>query len=253
VHDLELAAIERELIQRSRRLGVSARRDHVRDVLERAAASHNELRFELGHGVGHRSEHIGDVRAHATAVALRERIAVDELRGERADPEVLARRVLQPAGVADHDLDAAAAEVEAQRRRGLEEHAGADGAEDQLGFTRPADHLDADAGLGLDLVHHLAAVGRAPQRARAAGHDLVGPGGVGELTEPADHGHRGIGGVVGDAPVAGDQVAEPEHLLLRDDGLESALGPDLRHDQVERVRSQVECGHAHAAQATHGV
>ena len=64
----------------------------------------------------------------AAAVALRERVGVDELGGERADAEGLARRPLQAAGVADHDLEAAAAEVEAQRGRGLEQHAGADGA-----------------------------------------------------------------------------------------------------------------------------
>ena len=40
----------------------------------------------------------------------------------------------RPGGVADHDLDAAAADVDAQRGRGLEHEAGAHRGEDQPGL-----------------------------------------------------------------------------------------------------------------------
>src|SRR6478736_3456016 len=66
---------------------------------------------------------LGPKAAAASATVLGHGVGVDELGGESSDPEVLARDVGVAAGVADHDLDAAAAEVEAQRRRGLEEHA----------------------------------------------------------------------------------------------------------------------------------
>ena len=62
-------------------------------------------------------------------------------------------------------------------------------------------------------------------RGRARG-DLDRAGRLGELTEPPHDGDRGVGRLVGDPAVAGDQVAEAEHLLLADDRLEPA-GVDL--------------------------
>ena len=151
-------------------MSVSRRgRDHARDVLERAAAADDELRLELARP--HRQ--LGRARRSMCSRMRRrspfdERIAVDELCGERADAQVLARCVLQPAGVADHDLDAPAAEVEAQGRRRLEQDTRPDRAEDELGLPGAADHLDANAGLGLDPVDDLATVRGPPQRAGAA-------------------------------------------------------------------------------------
>ena len=55
----------------------------------------------------------------------------DELGGEAGDAERDARRPHQAAGVADHHLEAAAAEVEAQRGDGIEHHRRAHRAEDR--------------------------------------------------------------------------------------------------------------------------
>ena len=52
------------------------------------------------------------------------------------------------------------------RRRGVEHHRRAHRAEDQARLLEPADHVDVHAGLGADAVDELAAVRRAPDRAR---------------------------------------------------------------------------------------
>ena len=172
-------------------------------------------------------------------------VGVDELGGEPPDPEVLARGVREAAGVADHDLDAAAAEVEAQRRRGLEQHARPHGPEDELGLAVAADDLDRHARLGLDAVDDVVAVGGAADRAGRAGQGLGRAGGFGEQAEPPHGVDRGVGGGLGDAAPPADDVAEAEHLLLPHQRLEVPVRVDLGDEQVERVRPQVEGGDPH--------
>ena len=46
--------------------------------------------------------------------------------------------------------------------------------------------------------------------------------------------------------MAGDVVAEAEHVLLAGDGVERAVGMHVGDEQVEGVRSEVERGDAHA-------
>ena len=164
----ELVATDGELVQRRRRVLVAPGRDHLREVLERAAAADRELGRELRDLLRHRREHVGDPVAQRASVALRDRIGVHELGGEPRDAERDARRPLQAARVADHDLEAAAAEVEAHRGRGIEHHRGADGAEDQARLLETADDVDDDPGLLLDAVDELAAVRGAADRARRA-------------------------------------------------------------------------------------
>ena len=53
-------------------------------------------------------------------------IGAHVLRAQAGDAEPLARRPLQPGRVADHDLDAPAAEVEAERGAGIDQDRGAD-------------------------------------------------------------------------------------------------------------------------------
>ena len=65
---------------------------------------------------------------------------------EPTDTEVETRHPQQPVRITDHELDAAAAEVEAQCRRRVDDDAGADRAEDQARKLRPArPHETGDA------------------------------------------------------------------------------------------------------------
>ena len=138
-----------------------------REALERAAAPDRELGLERRDLGDDGREHGLDVLAQRAAVALRDRVGAHELGGEAGDAERHARRPHQAAGVADHDLEAAAAEVEAQRGRGIEHHRRADRAEDQARLLEAADDVDVHAGLGADAVDDLAAVRGAPDGARS--------------------------------------------------------------------------------------
>ena len=170
-----------------------------------------------------------------------------ELGGEAADAEGQRRGPAQPRAVADHDLDAPAADVDAERRRGLEHEAGPHRGEDEPGLLEPADDLDLDSGLGLDPVDELAAVGGGADRARCLRDHLVRAQRVGELAEasnardgPLRRGRR-------DPAFARHLVAEPEHLLLARDGLERAVGVHVGDEQVEGVGAEVERCDAHVA------
>ena len=115
------------------------------------------------------------------------------------------------------------------------------------GLLEPADHLDLDAGLGLDAVDELAAVGGGADRARRLGDHLL-----------RARARRRAGGAAGrsrrrgrpwgrrDPAVAGDVVAEAQHVLLAGDGVERAVGVHVGDEQVEGVRSEVERRDAHA-------
>ena len=109
-----------------------------------------------------------------------------------------------------------------------------------------ADDLDLDAGLGLDAVDELAAVGRGADRARRLGDDLDRAERVGEVPQSATRGDGAVGGRGRDAAVARDVVTEAQHLLLAGDGGEGAVGVHVGDEQMERVRSEVERRDAHA-------
>ena len=115
---------------------------------------------------------------------------VDQLAGQAADAELHARAPAQSRGVADRELDAAAADVDAQGGRRFEHDAGAHGGEDQAGLLASADHLDLDAGLGLDAVDELAAVRRGADRARRLRDHLLRAVGVGELVAAGGRSRR---------------------------------------------------------------
>ena len=189
----ELAAVDGELVQRGRRVLVAPRRHHLGQRLERAAAPDRELGLERRDLVHDRREHVLDVVAQRAPVALGDRVGAHELGAEAGDAERDAGGPHQAAGVADHHLEAAAAEVEAQRGRRIEHHRRAHRAEDQAGLLEAADHLDVHAGLGPDAVDDLAAVGGAPDRGGRLGQDLGGARGLGEEAEAA-HGGDGLVG-----------------------------------------------------------
>ena len=184
-------------------------------------------------------------RPQRAAVGLRDRIGVHELVAQARDAERHARGPHEPARVADHHLEAAAAEVEADRGRGIEHDRGADRAEDQPRLLEPADDVDDDAGLVFDAVDELAAVLGPPDRARRAGVDLVGARGVGEQPEPPDRRHRLVGRGRRDRPVRAHDVAQAQHLLLLDDRVDVAVGLGVGDEEVEGVGAEVHRCDAH--------
>ena len=243
----ELVARERELVERRRHLNAAADHDHGGEVLEGAAAPDHELgleRSDLSRDAAERGRQVCTKRA---SICLRDRVGVDEVGGEAGDAEVLARRPQQLGGGADHHLEAAAAEVEAQRGSRLEQHACADCSEDQTSLGDPVDHIDLDAGLALDAVDELVAVRSQADGAGRAGHDLGRVGGLGEHLHPPYGRDRDVGRFRRDETLAAHAVAEPQHLLLPGERREAPVGMHVRDQQVERIRSQIERRDAHRA------
>ena len=115
------------------------------------------------------------------------------------------------------------------------------------GLLEPADHLDLDAGLGLDAVDELAAVRRGADRARGLRDHLLRAerrrraGGAGARSRRRG---RPTAGEI--RPSRAHVVAEAQHLLLARDRLERAVGVHVGDEQVEGVRSEVERRDAHA-------
>ena len=243
----ELVARESELVERRRHLNAAAGHDHRGEVLEGAAAPDHELgleRSDLSRDAAQRRRQVCTKRA---SIRLRDRVGVDEVGGEAGDAEVLARRPQQLGGRPDHHLEAAAAEVEAQRGRRLEQHAGPDGSEDQPSLGQTVDHFDLDARLALDTVDELVAVRSQADGAGRTGQDLGRVGGLGEHLHPPHCRHGDVGGVGRDEAFAAHAVAEAEHLLLSGQRGEAPVGMHVRDQQVERVRSQIERRDAHRA------
>ena len=186
--------------------------------------------------------------AQRAAVALGDRVGAHVLGAEPRDAERHAGGPRQAAGVADHHLEAPAAEVEAHRGRRVEHDRRADRTEDQARLLQPADHLDAHAGFRLDAVDHLAAVLGAPDRAGGLGQHLGGAGGLGEQAEAANGGDGLVGRGRRDRPVAAHDVAEAQHLLLLHERVDVPVGVHVGHEEVERVRPEVDGGDAHRPQ-----
>ena len=183
---------------------------------------------------------------HRPALRLRDRIGVHELGGEAPDPERDARTPGGAGRVAQGELETAATEVGAQRRRRIEDDRVAYGGENQLRLSAAADDFHGDAAFGFDPIEkHVRVVGGA-QGTRAHGPDLPGVGGGRDESETVDDLGRLVeNGVGDDAVVLGDRPGEVEHFLFGGDGDEGAVGPDLRDEEVERVGSEVERGDAH--------
>ena len=69
----------------------------------------------------------------------------EQLCRQPPDAEMKARHVAESLAVAHHQLEAAAAEIRAQRRLGVEHNARPYRFEDELAFEQPAHDLDRDA------------------------------------------------------------------------------------------------------------
>ncbi len=243
--DLGAAGAQGVGARRQRGLARAQRDRHAHEIVERPTRADRELRCAPAHLFDERSQPRPHPLAEARPVGGRRGIVANALRGQPADTERDARGPPQPRRVADHDLDTATADVDAQRGRRLQHHARAHGREHQPGFLVAVDDLDLDAGLGLDAVDEVAAVLRGADRARRLGDDLARAQRVGQLAEAPDRGNGPIRGGSGDSAVPGDVVAEAEHLLFPGDCGERAVEVHVGHEEVKRVRPEVERGDAH--------
>ena len=246
VHGQEVGAGDGELVARAGLVARLELGDHRCEIAEGATTADGHLGGEGRDLLGDGRQHLVQVLLEGLALALRRRIGVDESLGEPADSEVEAGDPQKSVCIAHHELDAAAAEVDAQRRRRIDHDARADRAEDEARLLLTVDHLDVDAGGLFDAVDELASVRRTADRAGGLRDHLGDARRVGESLEVPGRIDHAVGGRVGDAPLAGHLVAEAEHVLLAGDRRERAVGVHVGDEQVEGVRTEVEGSDSHA-------
>ena len=167
--------------------------DQAGEVTERAARAHHQARAHVGDLGGQRAEHQDEPGAQPLAVGLRERVAPHQLPREASHTELDAVRPQEAGGVADHHLEAAPAQVEAERGRLAELHVGPDRPEDHSGLVTTADDVDDDTGLPGDAIDDLAAVLRFADGTGGTSDGLRRAGGRREIAEAAHGGERGLG------------------------------------------------------------
>ena len=237
---------KRQLVQRAGDRLVAPGGDHLRQVLERAAAADRHLRLEALHVDRERAEHVDQVLAQPAPVALRDRV--------RARRTARSRRATPSRSLAAHCRPVESPTMISTLPPPRSKHSAGPGsistavriavkisrASSSPSITSAA--TPASASMRSSTASPLR---RAAQRARGAGEDLGRAGGFGEHAEPADGRDGGIGGVGGDEPFAAHDVAEPQHLLLADERLERAVGAHFGDDEVEGVGAEVDRGDAH--------
>ena len=189
----EPVGVDAQAVRARRDVAVLARGGQPGEVVDRAARADRHSRLPAPHLLDDGGEPFPDAVLEGGAVGARRRVRLDELGRQAADPECDARRPAEAHRVADRDLDAPAADVDAQRGRGFEHEAGAHGREDEPRLFEAADHLHLHAGLGLDAVDELAAVRGRADRARCLRDDLLHFQPVGEQAQAAHARDRAVG------------------------------------------------------------
>ena len=174
VQRLELVARDGELVQRRRRFLVAPRRRPsargtraCRCSRPRASARRSSTSLRAGAS----SSTIRSCRARRSRFESGSECTSSAVRRATPSGRLVAHCI--PRCVADHHLEAPAAEVEAHARaRGRAPPTARIALEDQARLLVAADDLDVDAGLVLDAVDELGAVRGAADRARRLGERL---------------------------------------------------------------------------------
>ncbi len=187
-----------------------------------------------------------DVFEQLARVARRERIAFHEPLGEADDPELEAAAKIDAGTRASRDLDAAAADIDDDRRVTRRP----DGVErrqvDQTRFLDPRDHARTDAGPIDDRLEKRTAVLGFPRGAGGDGNDLVDPVRLGEAAELREHLQRRVHRLWGQRAAVESAGAQAHHLFLAVDDLEREVRTNAHDDHVQRVGPDVDGGKAHA-------
>ena len=175
----------------------------------------------------------------------RRRIGARAGLGQADDAELQRRRVVQLLRVGEDDLERAAAEIEQRHPPLAEVQRAARAQVDEARLLVAADDADVDARLVARRAHELAAVLGLAHRAGRDRHQRVDVVAIGDAAKRAQGVQPAPEHLGRDHPVVQGRVAEPDHLLGAVEHVDVPARSDVRHDQVERVRADVERGDPH--------
>ena len=186
----------------------------------------------------------GDVREHLAFVAAAERVGHDEAFRQPEHAQLEAARETHVVTGAERHLDAAAADVDDDRRLGRVDAVNG-GQMNEPRFFGAGDDARPDAGLLLDGRQQVAAVLGLAGGARGRGQNLVDLVGFGEPLELAERLQGRAHGLARQLPSAQAAGAEPHHFLFPIDHLEGKVRAYSYHDHVDRVGADVDGGKTH--------
>ena len=127
-------------------------------------------RFALAH---QRADRAFEMRFELAQLRARRRIVGQEALGQARRAELDAAHPQRLAVVHQHQLDAAAADVDQQMRPAVEAERVTRGVEDQARLVGAGDHFDGEAGLALDAADELRAIACLAHRAGRDGAQSV--------------------------------------------------------------------------------
>ena len=204
--------------------------DHVR---RRAADRHEQFRATARR----RADAVAGLPTEALDLRGRRWVVADDQRGQSSRSEPYAagdRPVVRPD---DHDLTAAATDVD-DRHVGLDSQAAGDTEEREQRLLLVVDHVELGPGRGLDLDRQPGRVDRAPERLGADDRDCIGVE-VARLADVAPHRLDRVRPVRPEVTVLVDDRAEAAQHGLVDERPQLVI-VDNRAEEMDGVRADVD-------------
>ncbi len=156
-----------------------------------------------------------------------------------------ARRIGETEPVADRELEAPAAEIRAESRARIDQHACPHRFEDQLRLADTADNLDGDTCGLFNSLGGFGPVGGLAHRCGRHGDDLVEMLHLCNRLEPPDRVDGSLDRLFGEPTFPCDHIPEAQHLLFPRERDEASVPPSFDHQQMERVATQIQRGDPH--------
>ena len=248
-HAANLLGRHAQVAQLGRRRAARGRRGHGAEAEDRARRADHAIEADRRDLIAVPADLRQDVLRELALVAARERIALHEALGQPDHADLEAARRLNRRGVAERDLDAAAADVDDHRARAADVDAVDRGLMNQPRFFGAGDDARTDAGLALDAREELAAVARFARRAGGGGEDLVDAVRFGEPLELRERLQRRVHRLGRQRLAVEAAGAEPDHDFLAIDDLEREVRSHPDDDHVDGVGADVDGGNAHECES----
>ena len=206
----------------------------------------------LRNSAEHRIELVGEMRLERFDLRPRSGgSAAEEALAQAGDADLVALQRHRLAALDEDELDAAAADVDDQRRLAAQVDGVAHAEVDEARFLAAGDDLDAQADVVLDLLDEVAAVGGLAHGAGRDGGDAGHALALGQGAEGGQRAHAGVDRLRRQAPLAERAAAEPHHFLGAVEHAEAAVRLHLGHDHVDGVAADVDSCDSHVRACSH--